>query len=237
MKSLSPGTLQLYKSATQCYLAFCHNFGIKAAFHLSEVILGHVVAFLANKHLSYVTIRVYLSALCFTQIASGLPDPSLSLFPRLDYILRSIRRSLPQYKRPKRLPITQHILWSLFCVWSHPPVTYNKVMLWAACCTGFFLASCTLESLLAPQQPQRFIMCCQFKTLGRTRTPILCLFLSTCITPRQTFCCRHNSISWSGGKAGLSNEGHPGIPGIMRSISWGPVHVLREILAVSSGSG
>ena len=56
------------------------------AFPLSEVVLGRFVAFLANKHLSYVTIRVYLSALHFIQIASGLPDPSFSSFPRLDYI-------------------------------------------------------------------------------------------------------------------------------------------------------
>ena len=83
VKSLSPGTLQSYKSATHCYLAFCHNFGIAVAFPLSEVILGRFVAFLANKHLSYVTIHVYLSALHFTQIASGLPDPSLSSFPLL----------------------------------------------------------------------------------------------------------------------------------------------------------
>ena len=78
VKSLSAGAFQFYKSGKQCCLAFCHNFGIGLAFPLSEVILGCIVAFLASNHLSYVTIRVYLSALRFTQIAFGLPDPSLS---------------------------------------------------------------------------------------------------------------------------------------------------------------
>ena len=59
------------------------------------VVLWH---FLANKPLSYITIQVYLSALRFTQIASGLPDPSLSSFPHLDYVFRGIQRLLPQCK-------------------------------------------------------------------------------------------------------------------------------------------
>ena len=135
VRLLSPSTLQSYKSATQCYLTFCHNFGIIVAFLLSEVILGRFMAFLATKQYSYVTIRVYLSALCFTQIASGLPDPSLSSFPGLNYILQGIWMSLPQCKRPKRLPTTPDILRTLLTTCSGPPVTHNEVMLWAACCT------------------------------------------------------------------------------------------------------
>ena len=44
----------------------------------------------------------------------------------------------PLHKCPCRLPVTPHILRLLFRVWSHPPVSQDRVMLWAACCTGFF---------------------------------------------------------------------------------------------------
>ena len=137
VKSLSPSTLQSHKSVTQCYLVFCHNFGIGVAFPLSEVILGHVVAFLPNKHLSYVTICVYLVLFASIRLLLVFLNPHF-LLSCIWAILQGIRRSLPQDKRPKRLPITPDILRSLFCVWSHPPVTYDTVMLWAACCTGFF---------------------------------------------------------------------------------------------------
>ena len=107
-------------------------------FPLSELVLGRYVAYLASKSMSYVSIRVYLSGLRFMQIAYGLPDPSLSSFCHLEYVLRGIRKSTPIHKRPRRLPVTPHTLRLLFRVWSRPPVSQDKVMLWAACCTGFF---------------------------------------------------------------------------------------------------
>ena len=68
----------------------------------------------------------------------GLPDPSFSSFPRLSYLLKGIRRSIPSSPRAKRLPITPDILKTMHMVWSQYPVTFNKVMLWAACCMVFF---------------------------------------------------------------------------------------------------
>ena len=77
---------------------------------------------------------------CITlfQIQAGLPDPSLAAFPRLTYVLKGIHRTTPEHRRKHRLPITLHILRAIQGVWSTPPISYNHVMLWAACCTGFF---------------------------------------------------------------------------------------------------
>lgn len=70
----------------------------------------------------------------------GLPDPSAVVppFALLGYLLRGIRRATPVVRRPPRLPITPTVLRLLHTVWSRPPVSRDEVMLWAACCTGFF---------------------------------------------------------------------------------------------------
>lgn len=81
---------------------------------------------------------MYISALRFFQIRAGLPDPAFSSFPRLTYILKGIHRSKPDHQRKHRLPITLHTLKQLHEVWSNPPLLFNNVMLWAACCLGFF---------------------------------------------------------------------------------------------------
>jgi len=83
------------------------------------------------------TIRSYLSALRF-QIRCGLPDPSLSSLPRLTYVLKGIPRVNPEHQRKHHHSITMHMLLALHGVWSKLPVTYDNVMLWAACCLGFF---------------------------------------------------------------------------------------------------
>ena len=44
----------------------------------------------------------------------------------------------PLHKWPRHLPVNLHVLHLLFRVWSHPPVSRDRVMLWAEYCTGFF---------------------------------------------------------------------------------------------------
>lgn len=91
-----------------------------------------------SQSVSWKTIRVYISALRFFQIRAGLPDPSFSSFPRLTYILKGIHRNNPDHQQKRRLPITLIMLKQLHEVWSKPPIVFNNVMLWAACCLGFF---------------------------------------------------------------------------------------------------
>ena len=69
---------------------------------------------------------------------SGLPDPSLTSFPRLDYALKGVRREAPLSKRARRLPITPELLRRIHRAWSQAPPHFDRTMLWAAFCLGFF---------------------------------------------------------------------------------------------------
>lgn len=91
-----------------------------------------------SQTVSWGTIRTYLSALRFFQIRAGLPDPSLSPTPRLTYVLKGIHKLSPVHQQKHRLPITMHMLRELHRIWSKPPIQHDCVMLWAACCLGFF---------------------------------------------------------------------------------------------------
>ena len=138
MTSLSTSTLRSYRTAVNSYTAFCHSFGFTFPFPTSEPLLTQFAAFLAERNLSYGSIRVYLSGICFTQITLGFCDPAFSSLPQLEYVLRVIRRASPGHVRSQRLPVTPLILRLLFSMWSQQPMSQDAVMLWAACCTGFF---------------------------------------------------------------------------------------------------
>ena len=103
MKSLAPSTLRSYKSAINSYFEFCRSFHITPPFPLAQVVLARFAAYLASKNMSYISIRVYLSGIRFMQIACGLPDPSLSSFCHLEYVLWGIRKLTPMHKRACRL--------------------------------------------------------------------------------------------------------------------------------------
>ena len=80
----------------------------------------------------------YLSALHHFQICAGFPDPSLSLFPRLNYMLKGVHRAHRHPCRPPRLPITPDLLRRIYHTWSRMDIDYDRSMLWAAFCLGFF---------------------------------------------------------------------------------------------------
>lgn len=88
------------------------------------------------------SIKCYLSALRHLQIEAGLPDPMMSAgnFPRLEYVLKGVKRSPavgPHSRR--RLPITPFILRKLREVWDIRAAEDNDMlMLWAAACVAFF---------------------------------------------------------------------------------------------------
>ena len=107
-------------------------------FPLTESSLCRFVAYLNVSGLSFRSINLYLSAIRFAQIAVGGHDPDLSRFSQLHYVTRGVRRRQPAYSRPRRMPVTPAVLRVLFTSWSRPPITYTKVMLWAACCLGYF---------------------------------------------------------------------------------------------------
>ena len=136
-QSLAPSTKATYSSAIKRFICFCSTFNL-TPLPLTDTLLSRYAAFLAENNLSFPSIRLYLSALRFLQVSHGHSNPSLSSTPYLQLVLRGIHRSGPGQSRQKRLPITPHILHQLYSLWSAAPVTYDKVMLWAACCLGFF---------------------------------------------------------------------------------------------------
>ena len=107
---------------------------------LSEITLCRFMAYLhvhsSNKAIP--TIRTYLSAIRHMQIENGLPDPSLSSFPRLEHVLKGICRNPSAPPSEKCLPVTPAFLRAIYDVWSREPVTYDRMMLWVAFCIGFF---------------------------------------------------------------------------------------------------
>lgn len=98
------------------------------------------VTYLASNGLSHQTIKAYLSAVRHYHILEGQGDPFLgNPFPLLQYVLRGIKRSPSQSPRSPRMPITPAILRTLKEQWTAAAVKDKDfVMLWAACCMGFF---------------------------------------------------------------------------------------------------
>lgn len=105
---------------------------------MEEGNLCRFVSYLSLHSLSYQTIRSYLSAVRHLQISQGMPDPSLSGFCQLEYVLKGIRRGGAALPKRHRLPITPDILRLIHQKWSQGVVCYNRVMLWAAFCLAFF---------------------------------------------------------------------------------------------------
>ena len=84
----------------------------------------------------HATIRVYLSAIRHFHITQGLGDPLTGKL-QLQLVLRGVRRKKPSLG-DARLPITPLILQAILSVVQAAPHEYTNIMMWAACCLGFF---------------------------------------------------------------------------------------------------
>ena len=90
---------------------------------------------------TYASLKVYLSALRFHQISNGKGDPRIPDMPRLEYILKGIRRdgvALGSASRKERQPITPQLVKKIFAVWKDWSDLKSAKMLWAAACLAFF---------------------------------------------------------------------------------------------------
>ena len=63
---------------------------------------------------------------------------SLTSCPRLPYVLKGIHKSSPDCNTLHRLPLTPDHLRLIHATWSRSTISYDKSMLWAAFCIGFF---------------------------------------------------------------------------------------------------
>ena len=92
-----------------------------------------------NQDLRHRTVKVYLSALFHAD--SGWPFAQVA-WPRLDYVVKGIKKVEAEKGVTSRirLPIPPFILQKLQDVWStsSKSCAFDREMLWAACCLGFF---------------------------------------------------------------------------------------------------
>ena len=111
-KRLASSTQKTYKVGQERYLKLCVQRSL-LPLPLSERGMTTYVSFLGGEGIRHSTIKVYLSAIRFLQIASGLGDPfAKSSWPRLEYVLKGIKRNQAEtgVKSKPRLPITPTIL-------------------------------------------------------------------------------------------------------------------------------
>ena len=138
-KGLAESTQRTYSCGQKKYLSFCRAGSFRAV-PATEAVLCHFVASMAKAGLKHRTVKVYLSAVRFLHIAEGAEDPFLPALHRLQYILQGMKKVEAEkgVDRRERLPITPHILRRIKAMWEPSASDPDVVMLWAACCLGFF---------------------------------------------------------------------------------------------------
>lgn len=77
-----------------------------------------------------------MSAIRHLHLSKGVPDP-FAVTQQLELVLKGIKRRKPP-KQDKRLPITPMILKDIWGVVQRAPSEYTNIMMWAACCLGYF---------------------------------------------------------------------------------------------------
>ena len=128
--------MKAYKTGLYKYITFCTDTNLQPV-PVNEDTLLLFATYLAQQHLSYPTVQVYLSAVRHNLIIAGKSLPIAT--PRLSYVLKGIRRSssITNHTR-ERLPITFPIMARLHAIFSRHPGNYRDIMIWAACCLAYF---------------------------------------------------------------------------------------------------
>ena len=82
---------------------------------------------------------MYLSAVPNLHVSAGLhKEFSKQLTPRLELVLKGIRKEKAKSTPPSCLLITVEIMGSIKAVLARNPTGYDNTLLWAACCQAFF---------------------------------------------------------------------------------------------------
>ena len=111
LRRLAPSTQRTYDSAKRRFLAFCEQAHC-SPLPVNEQLLGRYISHLASQGLSPKSIKSYLSAVRHLQIAWHLHDPKISEMPRLEQVIKGIKKEYAKHcpGQGVRLPITPEIL-------------------------------------------------------------------------------------------------------------------------------
>lgn len=112
-------------------------YNIHKPFPVCEDVLTHFVAYLHTEGLKAGTMKSYLAAVRYTQIALGLGNPRIDSMARLEYVVRGAKR-LTSGPTRTRLPITVPLLDQMRRSWSKERPRRDALMLWAAASMCFF---------------------------------------------------------------------------------------------------
>ena len=105
---VAPSTHRTYQSGFNAFVTFCSQFDI-TPFPASSLTLEYFYTY-ASQHVSYTTLKAYLSSIRLAHIEHGLPDPTESA--TLHLVCRGIRRQQGDNQRI-RLSITINLLQTL----------------------------------------------------------------------------------------------------------------------------
>jgi hypothetical protein len=105
---------------------------------VTEQVLAAFVAHLYTEKLAANTVKNYLAAVRHAQISLGMGDPQMGNMPRLEYVVKGLKRRVMPAQNRQRLPITPEILGQLKRVWQVGTDRRDMAMLWAAATMCFF---------------------------------------------------------------------------------------------------
>ena len=135
---LAAGTRRTYQAGINKFIKFCNSYNVSSPLPVSVSVLYSYISHLANSGLSYSTIKTYLSAIRYLQIANDFLEPRVVPMPKLNLVERGIHHVRSEQPNSKqRLPIAPSILQKLQALWSWEAADYDVIMTWAAYCTAF----------------------------------------------------------------------------------------------------
>ena len=111
-QALADSTKKSYKSAKNGTTPFV----LRTILPVCEQSLSRYAASLANKGLAHASIKCYMSAVRHLQIEEGWGDPKLKCMPKLELVLRGIKRVHGRKCKPSpRQPITPELQYLENC--------------------------------------------------------------------------------------------------------------------------
>ena len=136
-QGIASSTRRTYSSAQRKFLEFCH-WSQSVHPNGSPLPASEWTLMLFASHLSNTikasSIKVYLAAIRSLHLENGFPNPLANCL-RLERVIRGIKRCQGTSKR-ERLPVTVAVLSRIREILNFQ--CYDDILLWAACCTGFF---------------------------------------------------------------------------------------------------